>query len=127
MNKNFVIGIGIVLVIGTALFFDQVLALFAGLSPIEALRQIWTFVLHVTVGTICAYVAFGLPALIKPWMRMFRQKRRDLRRGRAGQAVLRSPKLDVNRLLAQLYVKQQTGQSAKPTPRPLDDSIKLDF
>lgn len=65
------------------MFWKQVLGVFAGMSVLEAMEFIVTFVLHVTVGTVAAYVAFGLPEIVKPWVRMFKQKRRAQRRGRS--------------------------------------------
>lgn len=70
--------------IGGLVFHDQVAGLFAGMTPLEALETIVTFVLHVAVTTIAAYVAYTLPEIAKPWVKTFRWKRRAERRGRHG-------------------------------------------
>ena len=49
---------------------------------LESLKQIVTFILHVAVATIAAYAAMTLPEFIKPWMRAFKVRQRQMRRGR---------------------------------------------
>ena len=80
MKKNTMIALGFILLIGAALFYDQIWAVFSGMSVMESMKFIATFILHVTVGTICAYVLFGLPEIIKPWVRLLRQKRKMARK-----------------------------------------------
>lgn len=124
--------VSIVLIAGAALFYDQILAVFSGMSVIASLKFIVTFILHVTVGTICAYVVVGLPEIVKPWVRMLRQKRKATRKtqraeGR-GQSPQRAPTANrvTSYLLNQLgfVEKKSTGQ---PQAQQSDTHIKLDM
>lgn len=82
MKKEYLIFLIILLVIGAILFFDQVLALFQGMSVLEAMQKILTFILHVVVVTIISYVAFTIPNIVKPWLRMIRRQQRTTRHRR---------------------------------------------
>jgi uncharacterized membrane protein YcjF (UPF0283 family) len=90
MKKDNVFLLLAIVGIGAFLFFDQVRALFRGMGPLEAMQQIITFVLHVAVATIVLTVLFGLPAIVKPWVRMFRWKQKAARRAHAQRGTHRT-------------------------------------
>ena len=128
MNKHILIIITFVLGIGAVLFADQVLAIFHGMSPLEAMRTIWTFVLHVAVTTILGYVVVGLPAIAKPWLRMFRQKRKATHRSMDVQktATQRAPRINKDQVLLWLASQMTKGKATTETRQPSDDiQIKL--
>jgi hypothetical protein len=79
-RKDFMIVLVIIVLIGAFLFHDQILASFQGMSPMEAMKFIVSFVLHVAVATIVSYIAYTLPEFVKPWMNMMRTNRRRGRR-----------------------------------------------
>jgi len=95
---------------------------------LESLSMILQFVLHVTVATIAGYVIFGLPEIIKPWLRMLRQKRRAVRRGRRMQALpapsaaTQPKKLTVDQLLRVLAPTRTIKKEsvAQQTDPPVD-------
>lgn len=118
MKKELLIFLGLIAVAGLALFFDDVLAYFNGMTPLEAVKQIFTFVLHVTVGTVCGYVVFGLPTIVKPWMRMLRRNRRHAWRSSLNAGFhAKTPRVQTPKLTATLTMPQQTAprQSVEPT------------
>jgi hypothetical protein len=80
MNNPFVIFLSIVLIVSGSLFYDQVLAIFRAMTPLEAMQQIATFVLHVIVVTILGYVAITVNHIVRPWVRMFQQKQRTVQK-----------------------------------------------
>lgn len=131
MKKNMLIMAVIVLVIGVALFHEQVWALFRGMTPLESLKFIFNFVLHVVVVTIVSYIAYNLPEVVTPFLRLFKRNRRAARRNRSQgkPASIRAPKLTTDMLLREYVLKQalpKTGRSAQPASTPQDDS-RLDF
>ncbi len=132
MKKNLLVVAVIVLVIGVALFHEQVWALFRGMTPLESLKFIFNFVLHVVVVTIVSYIAYTLPEIVTPFLRMFKRNRRTARRNRSQVKPVstRQPKLTTDMLLREYILKQalsKTGRgAAQPTPTPQDD-IRLDF
>ena len=131
MKKNMLILAVIGLVIGVALFHEQVWALFRGMTPLESLKFIFNFVLHVVVVTIVSYIAYNLPEVVTPFLRLFKRNRRAARRNRSQgkPASIRAPKLTTDMLLREYVLKQalpRTGRSAQPASTPQDDS-RLDF
>lgn len=131
MKNSLLIVLGIVAVIGAALFGDQVLALFAGMSPLEALRMIVTFILQAAVATIAATIALGLPTWMKPWIRMLRRKRRAARGRESVRAVTpRAPRMNYAALLRGLLT-QQNAPRTRPQPPMIsashDDESHLNF
>jgi hypothetical protein len=128
--KNFVIVLGVIVVAAAALFWREVLGLFAGMSPLEAMQQIVTFILHVAVATIAAYAVMTVPELLKPWIQTFRSRQRQARRGRGSTAV-RSvktqgmPKLNKDKMLIAL-IQRQMQKQAKGGERP-DEQEKIHF
>ena len=133
MKQPFLILLVMVLVVGAALFYDQVLAIFHGMSALEAMRTILTFVLHVAVVTIASYVAFTLPEIFKPWLQMLRWKRRASKRVPHPQSHRHTPErqkaLTADQLL-RLYMMQSLTKSRRPgppAPPPSQDDIHLNF
>jgi uncharacterized membrane protein len=135
MEKKYGILIALILLISAALFYDQILAAFSGMSVIESLKFIVTFVLHVTVGTICAYVLFGLPKIIAPWVRMLRLKRKAARKTQRAQGRRQSqttPQRAPTTSRVMGYLLNQLGYvEKKPTGQPRAQEpashIKLDM
>ena len=121
----------VVLVIGAVFFHDQVLAIFHGMTALEAMQTILTFVLHVVVVTILSYVAFTLPKIFKPWLQALRWKRHDARRNRLPRNQQahspKGPRLTTDQLL-RLYMMQSMNKPRRdvPTSQSQDD-IHLDF
>lgn len=137
MKKNMLIMAVIILVIGVALFHEQIWALFRGMTILEALKFIYTFILHVTVATLASYALYTLLEFAKPVVefvksvtRTIRRNRRAARRNRsqAKPAVARSPKLTTDMLLREYMLKQAMPKAGRgfPAPTPQDD-IRLDF
>lgn len=130
MNKHILIILLFVLGIGAAFYADDILAVFHGMGPLQALEFILNYVLHVAVVTIVAYTLFGLPHIVKPWLRMLSRKRKAMRRGGLPQRAVapRTPRMNKDAVLAwmagQLARKQPTA-TRKPV-QPQDD-IRLDF
>jgi len=141
MKKAFLILSLIALLIGGVFFADQVLAIFKGMTVLEAMKFIVTFVLHVVVVTICMYTLYTLPEIampiikfLKSFFRGLRMKRRGARRGvstasgRAPLSAQRGGKLTTDQILRayamqQLLPKQRRGE---PAAQPQDD-IRIDF
>ena len=111
----------IIALIGCVLFADQVLAFFRGMGPLEAIQTIWQFVLHVTVGTICAYMVYTLPEIVKPWLKTLRWKQRQARRlppGRPAVHAPRLPRLSAAQQAQQFWLMMRANGRA-PSPRSL--------
>lgn len=107
--------------IGGLVFYNQVVAIFAEMTPLEALNTIITFVLHVAVVTIAVWAVTTLPDLVKPWMRALKWKRKQAKRGgpstilrqRSGQALrTRTPRLTSDQMM-KLYMMQFLSQERK--------------
>jgi len=126
--KNILLGLTTILLMAAALFWEEVWGIFAGMSVLESLSMILQFILHVTVATIAGYVVFGLPEIIKPWLRMLRQKRRAVRRGGRTQfvstheAAAQPKKLTVDQLLRVLAPTRTIKKepAAQQTAPPVD-------
>jgi len=80
MKKEYLLIFLAIALIGGILSWEPILAYFGGMSPMEAMQTIWTFVLRVTVGTILAYAAYTLPEIVKPWLKMLKEKQKQARR-----------------------------------------------
>lgn len=119
VKKEYLLVLGLVAVIGGLLFFDQVMAVFQGMTPLDAIQTIWQFILHVTVGTIFAYLIIGLPEIVKPWVRMLRRRRRIWRAGPdargESQNTPRMPRLTAEQRTILLLQQLQNG-GGKHTP-----------
>lgn len=137
MKKNMLILAVIVLVIGVALFHEQVWALFRGMTPLESLKFIFNYVLHVVVVTIACYIAYTLPEIAMPIIRFLKSFFRGLRHSRraarrnglqAKPVSIRSPKLTTDMLLREYVLKQALPKTGRGNPAPtLQDDIRLDF
>lgn len=130
MNKNVMIVLAFVLGIGAILFADEVIAIFAGMSALEALRSIWTFFLHVAVTTVLGYVVFGLPEIVKPWVRMLKRSARAKKRAmRRGEVVLkavsrpRNTRINKDALIAWLASQNLKRVKTEPVENPLKFKI----
>jgi hypothetical protein len=134
--KNFMIVLGVVVVIAAALFWREVLALFAGMSPLEAMQQIVTFILHVAVATIAAYAVMTVPEFLKPWMQTFRFRQRQARRGHGAPAVQSVKTAGISKLskdkilialIQQLMQKQAKGGESPAVVQDDQEKIHFDF
>lgn len=79
--KQYTSALILVLIGGAAVFWQDIAAVFAGMSPLDALKTIATYLLHLAVGTVAAVVIFGLPKIIQPWVRYFKRHQRSKWRG----------------------------------------------
>jgi hypothetical protein len=128
-RKDFMIVLVIIVLIGAILFYDQIVAIFQGMSPMEAMKFIVSFVLHVAVATILSYIAYTLPEFVKPWMKILRTNRRRGRRQpiQQKQPRQRSQRLtnaQILQLLTSLPVRRV--KNTTPNTQPPDDT-SLDF
>lgn len=129
MNKHIMIVLFFILGIGAALYVEDILAVFHGMGPLQALEFILNYVLHVAVVTIVAFVAFGLPKLVQPWMKLLRQKRKAVRRGEIVRRAPSAPRLPrMNKELLAWMMSQMARQAPKqPVQRRDGDDIRLRF
>jgi len=134
--KNFMIVLGVIVVIAAALFWREVLALFAGMSPLEAMQQIVTFILHVAVATIAAYAVMTVPEFLKPWLQTFRFRQRQARRGHGAPAVQSVKTAGISKLskdkilialIQQLMQKQAKGGESPAVVQDDQEKIHFDF
>jgi hypothetical protein len=91
--KNAMIVLSFLLLIACVLFWKQVWGIFAGMSVLEAMNTIVTFILHVAVATIAAYAVTLVPEYVSPWLKALRWKRRQFRRGRASPVDVSAPRM----------------------------------
>ena len=132
MNKHILIILLFVLGIGAAFYADDILAVFHGMGPLEALEFMLNYVLHVAVVTIVAYTAFGLPKLVQPWLRMLSRKRKAMRRGELpsrAPSKPRMPRWNKDAALAWMAMQWARTQAPKQPVERNDDvnNIRLDF
>ena len=134
--KNFMIVLGVIVVIAAALFWREVLGLFAGMSPLEAMKQIVTFILHAAVATIAAYAVMTVPEFIKPWIQTFRSRQRQARRGHGANLVQRVKTPGISKLnkdkmlialIQQLMQKQTKGGEKSAAVQEEQENIHFDF
>ena len=121
MKKEFLFMLAFIAIAGAALFLDQALAALRGMNPLEMIQAIWTFILHVTVGTICATVIFGLPKIVQPWLKTFRWKQRQARRHwQAGPNAQWKQTPRMPRLTAEqkFFLMMTRAGRKNPTPNP---------
>lgn len=126
--KQYITILSLIALAAVALFWQQVWGIFAGMTVLESLDMIVTYILHVAIGTIAAVVLFGLPAIIMPWVRMFRKRQRAIRRGRlvvqAKEPVFKPRRMTVEQLLG---VLAPTQKIQKTTVRPQEDRVDLNL
>ena len=72
----------ITLAISAALFQEELVRIFGGMGPLETMQAIAGFVLHYLWVTILGFTVTLVPELIGPWLKTFKKKQRDIRRGR---------------------------------------------
>ena len=114
--KNLYIFVGGVLLVGALIFWRDVIALFAGMTPLEALQQIANYLLHVTVVTVCVWAATTLPELVKPWVRMLRKAgRRRHKAGFQGVQVRQVKDSSLQRTLMAIAAKQAGVKEIRPS------------
>ncbi len=124
MNKPLMIFILIALVVGGALYADQILALFHGMSVLESLQFIWQFVLHVAVITIVVYLLQTLPEFVKPWSKVlglkWQLRMRQMRKGRWSETpkTPRAKPLSTDQLM-RMYIARQMSGGIKPNHEPV--------
>jgi hypothetical protein len=108
--KNAMIVLTIILLIAVVLFWREVWGIFAGMSVLEAMNTIVTFILHVAVATIAVYALTLIPEYVMPWLKVFkikqRQDRKARRHGRMPEPIARAPRLNVNKVLLSLLARQ---------------------
>lgn len=131
MKQFFLVMSGLALLIGGVFFYDQILAIFKGMTVLESMQFIVTFILHVVVATICMYVLYTLPEIVGPWLKTLQQKRRALRRGRLPHPTGRSPKMprltnDVV-LRAMLMSQMQTKSTRSAPTAPSQEENRIEF
>lgn len=128
MNFKTIVLIFIAL-IGGLVFYDQVLALFAGMTPLAALKLITDYVLHVAIVTIIGMVVLGLPEIVKPWLGLLRRKRRSLRRGQPAThttAAPRTPRINKDAVLMWLASRMaQSNKTPTPSQTPSADDVQF--
>jgi len=142
MNKKLLIIISLVLLIGSALFYDQVLAAFNGMTPLESLQFLANYILHAMVATIVGIVLVGLPKIMQPWINALRWKRLDAlkaqrvnrKRNRGIAQPISTPKApvtsNVNRMMISYLLKQAGIEKRQPVTRQAKEvrtHIKLDM
>lgn len=130
MRGGFMIVLCIIAVIGAALFGNQIVALFAGMTPLESLQVIVKFILHVAVATIVSYVALTAPELLKPWMRTLRRKRRTARRQPVQIRAPREARVNYKALFHTMLNQQNAPKprlTQLPTVASTQDESKLNF
>lgn len=115
--------------IGGLVFYDQVLAIFNGMTPLAALKMITDYILHVAIVTIIGMVLFGLPEIIKPWLGLLRRKRRAMRRGQVPahtMAAQRTPRINKDAVLMWLASRMaQTNKMPTPSQTPPADDVQF--
>ncbi len=127
--KQMIAILSLIALAAAALFWKQVWSVFAGMTVLESLDMIVTYILHIAVGTIAAVVFFGIPKIVMPWYRMFQRKQRAMRRGRvvvqAKAPVIKQNRLTVDQLLG-LLAPNKSIQKA-PTQPVQDEPADLRF
>lgn len=119
-RSEIMIVLGLVLVVGAVLFWDQVMDTFSGMSPLEAMQTIVQYILHVTVITIFGFLIFGLPEIAKPWIRMLKRTPKRWRSGPNAQwqRKPRMPKMTAEQRTLLLLQQLQNGRVPKQATPP---------
>lgn len=115
--KFFMTILTVILMAAAALFYEQIWALFSGMTVLEAMEMIVQFILHAVVATIVGYAAMTVPEFIKPWMKLHRRNQRAIRRGRqvvqVRAPVIKQNKLTVEQLLRLLAPANKVTKTAE--------------
>lgn len=129
--KIFYIFLGTVFTAGAALYWQEIAALFAGMTPLEILKQIASFALHVAWITILGFMVTTLPKMVRPWLRALkREGYHKMRASRRTPVVMRTQKQESFpvRQLTALLAKQAGVKSSPATAlRAEEPEIKLDW
>jgi uncharacterized membrane protein YcjF (UPF0283 family) len=130
--KNFMIVLTIILLIAVVLFWREVWGIFAGMSVLEAMNTIVTFILHVAVATIAVYALTLIPEYVMPWLKVFkikqRQARKARRHGRIPEPTVKAPRLNANSMLISLLARQMgVSKNHKSVQYEEPPSIHLDL
>jgi MFS superfamily sulfate permease-like transporter len=108
--KTAMVVLTFILAIAVVLFWRQVWGIFAGMSVLEAMNTIVTFILHVTVATISVYALTLIPEYVLPWLKVFRIKQRRAmkarRHGRMPEQAVKAPRMNFNKMLLSLLARQ---------------------
>lgn len=120
MKREVMIVLGLVLVAAAVLFWDQIMSAFAGMTPLEAMQTIVQYILHVTVITIFGFLIFGLPEIVKPWIKMLKRAPKRWRSGPNAQwqKAPRMPKLTAEQRTLLLLQQLQNGRMPRQTTPP---------
>jgi hypothetical protein len=134
MKKIFLVFVMMTLVIGVVVFYDQVLAIFKGMTVLESLKFIYQYILHVVVVTICMFLLYNLPEIFMPWVKWmkatFRMKRRAVRHNRIAQSIQKqkSPRMNADMLLRAYVLQQMSPKTGRGNPAPTQqDDIHIEF
>lgn len=109
--KNSIVVLGGIATIGLLLFAEQVLSLFSGMSPLESLKLVWTFLLHIAATSAIGFVAVSAVKLAKPFLRPSRRVRR------ARQAQVSAPRAASPRVGKDALIAYLAAQAARRSPR----------
>lgn len=114
------------LVVGAVFFWDQVVGIFQGMSPLEAMKFIITFLLHVVVVTVLSYMLYTAPEIVKPWMRALK-KRRSHRGTMTNGKQERAPRLNTDQMLRLYIAQQMSGRTKRDVPPSASDDIDIRY
>lgn len=121
--KHILIVLAFIAAIGGLVFYDQVAAVFSGMTPLEILKVIWSFILHAAMTTVIGYgVMLGYREIVLPGLRVFRLsstqalrwKRKAVRRGRIQPkpSTPRAPRMNKDAVL--YWLANQLQRKEKP-------------
>ena len=133
MKKHLLIVLTLITIVAAILFYDQVLAIFHGMSVLEAMQFIITFVLHVAVTTICVYAVYTLPEIVGPWVKTLRKSRRSSVKRRTSKVESRMPNVRGRRMTVEQAVmflaamQAQGGRGRRNMPTSSNDDIHIEF
>jgi len=127
MDKKGVLILSVIaLVVGAVFFGDQVLSTFRGMSPLEAMKFIVTFILHITAGTIAAYMLYNLPEIFGPFVKLLKggSSKRQMGRRTEAPKVQKTPRWSTDQMMRMFIDRELTKGSGRKTPptAPQDDT-----
>ena len=140
MKKDILIFLGLIAMAGIVIFIDPIWKYFSTMGPLEAIQQIFTFILHVVIVTICVYVVTTLPEIVKPWMKVLKLRAKwesgpnaHWRRPGEPATKVSSPRLTNDQKFMMMLMKM--SQPGRPSARPLphrgnesdDDQLHLQW
>ena len=129
MDKKSVMILAMIgLVIGAVFFGDQVAGVFRGMSVLEAMKFIVTFILHVVVVTIASWALYTLPEILGPVTKLLKGHRRGQRNKRTEAPKVKTPRLSTDQML-RLYMMEQMnkGNRHDNAPTSVQDDIHLNY